>query len=339
MSFDSRFDTITVTGTSTLNSTLSIQGDVYMTSSLSVGEDLFANQCTLNSLITSSLSVFSIVSGTVTLQEDLTILDDLVVHDTVSVGGQVRLSSTLSVADRVTLRSSLSVDSNVGISSSLSVGNHTHLSSTLSVTGSANIGGSVYQAGALLVPTGTILLYSVSSSPDGYLICNGAAVSRTTYANLFSVIGTTFGVGNGATTFNLPNMEDRLPYGFKTGAGIGTTGGSETVTITTNNLPAHTHTGTTDSSGNHSHTVTDPGHTHSQTTINDDYNNSGGNPPGFSADSAGSVTWNNINSSTTGISINSNGAHTHTFTTGSTGSGTAVTILNPYMRLAYIIKY
>ena len=57
----------------------------------------------------------------------------------------------------------------------------------------------------------------------------------------------------------------------------------------------------------HNHTassvVTDPGHTHSQTTINDDFNNSGANPPGFTQDSAGSRTWNNINSSTTGITV------------------------------------
>jgi acyl-[acyl carrier protein]--UDP-N-acetylglucosamine O-acyltransferase len=134
MSFDPRFDTVRVnnnvvvlstisvtgpsniTGLTTMNSTLSVQGDVYMTSNLSIGHDLFANQCTLNSLITSSLSVYAIVSGTVTLQEDLTILDDLVVHDTLSVGGQTTLSSTLSVVSHVTFRSTLSVGNNVVIS-------------------------------------------------------------------------------------------------------------------------------------------------------------------------------------------------------------------------------
>ena len=64
---------------------------------------------------------------------------------------------------------------------------------------------------------------------------------------------------------------------------------------------------------------TDPGHTHTQTTINDDFNSSAGNPPGFIGDSAGSMTWNNINSATTGLSVDSGGAHSHVFTTGNTG--------------------
>lgn len=63
-----------------------------------------------------------------------------------------------------------------------------------------------------LNPTGTIIIWSAPTPPDGYLICNGAAVSRTTYERLFKVIGTTWGAGDGNTTFNLPNMLDYGPW-------------------------------------------------------------------------------------------------------------------------------
>lgn len=90
-------------------------------------------------------------------------------------------------------------------------------------------------------------------------------------------------------------------------------------TGTTNSAGNHSHSGTTDVNGAHSHSINDPGHTHTQWTVNDDFNNSGGNPPGFTGDSAGSRTWANINASTTGISINSNGNHSHTISTTTDG--------------------
>lgn len=60
---------------------------------------------------------------------------------------------------------------------------------------------------------GTIVAFAANSSLDGYLICNGAAVSRTTYAELFTVIGTTYGAGDGSTTFNVPNLTDKFIQG------------------------------------------------------------------------------------------------------------------------------
>ena len=66
------------------------------------------------------------------------------------------------------------------------------------------------------VPVGTVLPFAGSSTPAGYVLCNGAAVSRTTYAALFAVIGTTYGAGNGSTTFNLPNYTDKFLQGHTT---------------------------------------------------------------------------------------------------------------------------
>lgn len=108
------------------------------------------------------------------------------------------------------------------------------------------------------LPSGTILPYAGSSAPSGYLLAYGQAISRSTYSDLFSAIGTTYGVGDGSSTFNLPDIRgrtiagqddmggssaDRLTNqtGGVNGDTLGGTGGSETHTLTTAQLAAHTH--------------------------------------------------------------------------------------------------
>ena len=77
--------------------------------------------------------------------------------------------------------------------------------------------GSLTWDGKNIVPiTGKIEWFAFNTAPDGYLVCNGANVSRTTYANLFAVIGTTFGSGDGSTTFTLPNLMDKFAQGSTT---------------------------------------------------------------------------------------------------------------------------
>jgi microcystin-dependent protein len=95
------------------------------------------------------------------------------------------------------------------------------------------------------VPTGGLVMWGTGTAPSGWLLCDGAAVNRTTYAALFAVISTTFGVGDGSTTFNLPNYTNRVPYGTTVGA----TGGSADAVVV-----SHTHTATSTDSG-HTHTV------------------------------------------------------------------------------------
>lgn len=97
-----------------------------------------------------------------------------------------------------------------------------------------------------LEETGVIKMFGGSSAPTGYLMCNGDAVNRTTYADLFAVIGTSFGSGDGSTTFNVPDMRGRAPIGVGTGTGLtaramGATVGAETHTLTEAEMPAHTH--------------------------------------------------------------------------------------------------
>ena len=94
-------------------------------------------------------------------------------------------------------------------------------------------------------PIGTIKMYGGTTAPDGYMFANGQAISRTTYSDLFAIYGTTFGAGDGSTTFNLPNLNGRTPVGlnakdsdFNT---IGKTGGEKAHTLTANELAAHRH--------------------------------------------------------------------------------------------------
>lgn len=202
-----------------------------------------------------------------------------------------------------------------------------------------NVTDDVYINNNIYTPVGSILTYSGVSAPGGWLLCNGNEVSKAQYPRLFAVIGNLYGSPVNSNNFVLPNLADRIPVGKSGSNNVADVGGASNVTLSVANLPAHSHTGTTNSNGFHTHSITDPGHTHSQTTNQDDYNEWGGSPPSFADDAGNSVTWNNINSSTTGITINSGGAHTHTFTTDSTGSGNSIDIRNKYIVLNYIIRY
>lgn len=97
---------------------------------------------------------------------------------------------------------------------------------------------------------GSVVPYFGTAAPNSkYLLCNGQAVSRTTYADLFTLIGTSYGSGNGTTTFNLPNLKGRFLVGYDPGDSdynaltSAKSGGSKTHTLTVNEIPAHTHSG------------------------------------------------------------------------------------------------
>ena len=161
---------------------------------------------------------------------------------------------------------------------------------------------------ATVVPTGVINMWGTATAPTGYLLCAGAAVSRSTYAALFAVIGTTFGVGDGSTTFNLPNYTSRMPYGTT----IAATGGSADAVVV-----SHTHTAT----------VTDAGHTHGIP-----YGNNSGSTnsiPQTPYVSSTVISYpNNTNTASTGISVSNS-------TEGVSGTNAN---LPPYLGINFIIK-
>ena len=194
---------------------------------------------------------------------------------------------------------------------------------TLDVSGDVNSTNKIREGGFALIPFGTIVMWTGSTAPSGWALCDG--------------------------TNGTPDLRGRFVLSQGQGSGltnrlINQVGGAETHTLTVQEMPSHTHTGTTALAGTHTHTINDPGHTHTQTTVNDDYNNSGSYPdltkPSYpNYDSSGTNTWTDtINSSTTGITINSAGEHSHTFTTNSTGGGQAHNNMPPFYALAYIMK-
>jgi len=122
------------------------------------------------------------------------------------------------------------------------------------ISGATITGGSITNAvGA--VPAGSMVLWTTDTPPTGWLLCYGQEVSRTTYADLFAVISTTFGTGDGSTTFNLPDLRGRFPLGQDDMGGssanrvtasqadsLGGASGAETHTLTIAEMPSHTHT-------------------------------------------------------------------------------------------------
>lgn len=109
-----------------------------------------------------------------------------------------------------------------------------------------------------MAPTGVVLPFAGASAPTGWLLCYGQTVSRTTYADLFAALGTTYGTGDGSTTFGLPDLRGRVAGGKDNmggsaasrlttggagvdGATLGAAGGAQTHTLTTGQLPSHTH--------------------------------------------------------------------------------------------------
>ena len=149
---------------------------------------------------------------------------------------------------------------------------------------------------------GDIKMSVRSEDFEGWLVCNGQAVSRATYEALYDLIGDTFGNGDGVTTFNLPDARGRVLGSSNGTYCTGTSVGEYTHTLLVGEMPQH------------AHGVTDLGHSHTQTSVNDDFNGSGTYPnytrPSYAQyDSTGSITWTNtINSNTTGISIQNNGS-------------------------------
>ena len=134
-------------------------------------------------------------------------------------------------------------------------------------------------------PSGAIMAFAGTSAPSGWLACQGQAISRTTYATLYAAIGTTWGVGDGSTTFNIPDLRGM----FVRGTGTNATGSSSgAVGPSVGAYAADTYL-------NHSHAITDPGHSHTSAALSGSQQSGGG---------VTGTTPGNTGTSTTGITVN-----------------------------------
>lgn len=197
-------------------------------------------------------------------------------------------------------------------------------------------------------PVGALMPYAGATAPAGWLLCYGQAVSRTTYSDLYTAIGTTYGTGDGSTTFNLPDLRGRTIAALDNMGGsdaarldwantLGTASGSQTHTLQTTEIPSHLHTvdppatATGSMSANWSH------------THNSFYNSDprtgaqGGDMIAYGSNS--NAAWRTVNPGIGAADIN----HTHTvdiaqFNSGNTGSGGAHNNMQPTILLNYIIR-
>ena len=247
-------------------------------------------------------TAMTIASGVVTLTTPLAITSGGTGTNTATGSGYAVLATSPSMASPTFTGTPIAPTATVGT-------NTTQIATTAFVqTGLGTVNS---------VIAGTIQMWPTVSAPSGYLLCDGTAVSRTTYATLFGVVGTTFGTGDGSTTFNLPNYQDRMPIGKGTIAtAVGATGGSTDAIVV-----SHTHTATS--------TVTDPGHVHSILGAFDTAAPNNGIPV-TARGGAGYPTAFNTQTASTNISVATTNA-----TAGVSGTNAN---LPPYLGINFIIK-
>ena len=166
---------------------------------------------------------------------------------------------------------------------------------------------------------GAIKPWTKSTAPAGYLLCNGAAVSRSTYSTLFAAVGTTYGAGDGSSTFNVPDLQDKVAVSKSNNKALESTGGANTVT-STGNVGGSTAnaTLTTAQLAAHQHDVLCGNYDGNNNGY--PYKNSGGGPTTIQ----------------TYYSTGQGQAHSHNMSANFTGDATSV--LQPYLTVTYVIK-
>ena len=197
---------------------------------------------------------------------------------------------------------------------------------------------------------GAIKPWTKAAAPAGYLLCNGAAVSRSTYADLFAVIASTYGGGDGSTTFNVPNLQGKMPQGYDGNTyNLAGTGGANTITVAVTNNQAATNasnqsvTVTGDISNTSITTAQMSSHSHSYEKTN------GGAVPNSGGPSSTGTRAGTANANTGGSGSGTGHNHSHTLsgtltgniTTSLTGSVTAAgtNSFSPFVVVNYIIKH
>ena len=169
------------------------------------------------------------------------------------------------------------------------------------------------------IPTATIVPWSSSSVPTGFLECNGANVSRTTYSALFAIVGTTYGSGDGSSTFGLPNLQDNVAVGKSPSKALASTGGANTSPVTpAGNISGSTANATLSTSQLASHS-------HPKGYERRSPGNSGG---------PGSLFPTPVSTGSTG----SGSGHSHNMSANFSGTEVNPSVLQPYLAVIYIIK-
>ncbi len=170
------------------------------------------------------------------------------------------------------------------------------------------------------IPTATIVPWSSASVPTGFLECNGQAVSRSTYSALFAIVGTTYGAGDGSSTFAVPNLQDNVAVGKSNNKALASTGGANTVAVTAaGNIAGSTANASLSTAqlASHSHMTTGSGQS-----------NGNANPGPFNSRNVAASTAN----------TGSGQGHSHNMSANFSGSTANPSVLQPYLTIIYVIK-
>ena len=273
-------------------------------------------------VITNGTSVFNVAP---TEFSSLTIGGTLDISGNTSIGGTLNTTGKAEFEDDVSVSGALVIGGSATFSSTVTIEGANLQAANAKVCASAFHGDGSNLTGIVAMPTGAVVPFGGSSAPTGFLLCAGQAVSRSTYSALFSVISTTYGAGDGSSTFNLPDLRGRVVAGQDDMGGssadrltgqtggvdgdtLAATGGAETHVLTTAQLATHTH-GATKSYNS------DPGLTNTRFSLVTEQTDREDSFPGYQTTTGDT---NNIISTT--------------------GSGSAHNNVQPTIILNYIIK-
>jgi microcystin-dependent protein len=229
--------TVSVSGAATFNSTVTVSGAATFKSTFA-----FEGSGSFGSSVT--------VVGAGTFKNNVSVSGNIDAAGNVSIGGSQTFTGAGTFASTVTVSGNATFSSNVTVKGNLFVSSK--------VCASAFHGDGSNLTGIVAMPTGSIIPFGGLSAPSGFLLCYGQQISRTTYATLFGVINTTYGTGDGSSTFNLPDLRGRVVAGQDDMGGssanrltnqtggvngdtLGGSGGAETHTLTEAQLASHSH--------------------------------------------------------------------------------------------------
>ena len=264
--------TLSVSGAATFKSTVTVEGAAVVSGAASFlsgvsvsgaliakGTNTFAGANTFSNTVT--------VDGIAGFKSHVNVSGNMSVGGTTSITGAALFASTVTVVGAGTFKSNVSVSGNMNIAGNTSIGGTVTIVGANVQAANAKVCASAFYGDATnmtgLLPSGVILPYGASASPTGFLLCNGQAVNRSTYSSLFAIVSSLYGNGDGSSTFNVPDLRGRFVAGWDAGtsvltsvtanmvlgSSIANTGGAQAVTLTTAQMPAHTHSYTIKASG------------------------------------------------------------------------------------------
>jgi microcystin-dependent protein len=310
-----------ILGSLSIHSDLHVDGNEFLGGNLDMSGNIHVRG---NEFIRGNLDV----SGNQAVTGNSRIYGSQIVTGNLDVSGNQTVTGNVRVYGNEVLTGNLDVSGNQAVTGNVRVYGNEVLTGNLDVSGNVTTTQDVYSRSVyatgnyyldnyVLIPAGTVIQSAANSVPAGWLNCDGSPVSTTAYPDLFAAIEYTYG-GSDAS-FNLPDLRGRACVGAGQGVGLtnralGSTGGSETHTLISDEMPSH------------NHEITDPGHTHTWNNgLEGDDSGNGGSNAEYTR-TGGSVTDAILNA-TTGISINN------------TGGGGAHNNMQPFLVLRFLIKY